>query len=364
MREEPTLTTPLPSGPEDDDRPLPGTALEVATHPVVAQVLSGHLGADEAADVIASLSPATWRAYRPAWTRWGAWAEANGHPLLPPSAAGAAAWVGWLADDQALALPSVRKHVAALATLVDLAAAFGALPADTLRPTEYPRVRRRLNGQARTAQHQPGQKHALSTSEIIAITTALAEGGRAHQCRRLRDTAVVLLAFAGAFRRSELAALHVVDVTFRQDGYLEIIVRHAKRDQEGHGRTVGIAPGAGEATCPVRALGRWLDAAGIDDGPLFRPILARAGGMREFVQDAPLGARSIAQVIKDAATALGIDPESIGGHSTRRGHITAAVSAGATDGQIAATTGQSRATIDGYTAARQVTTNSSKLLGL
>jgi len=357
-------TPPLSNGSEGDARPLPGTDLEVATHPLVAQVLLEHLGADEVADVVASLSPATWRAYRPAWTRWRSWAEDNGHPLLPPSAAATAAWVGWLTDDQALALPSVRKHVAALATLVDLAAAFGVLPADTLRPTEYPRVRRRLNGKARTARHRPAQKHALSTDEIIAITTGLAEGGRAHQCRRRRDTAIVLLAFAGAFRRSELSALDVADVTFRQDGYLEIVIRHAKRDQEGHGRTVGIAPGAHQATCPVRALRRWLDTSGIDHGPLFRPIVARAGGMREFVQDTPLGARSIAQAIKDAAATAGIDPDSIGGHSTRRGHITTAVTAGATDGQIAATTGQSRATIDGYTAARQVTTNSSRLLGL
>lgn len=358
------MTTPLPSDPDGQALSSPGTELAVATHPLVAQVLVGHLGAGEAADVVASLAPATWRAYRPAWTRWRLWAHEHGEALLPPSAAATAAWIGWLSDDQALALPSVRKHVAALATLVDLAAAFGALPPDTLRPTEYPRVRRRLNGKARTVRHQPVAKHALSTDEIVAIVTGLADGGRAHQCRRRRDTAIVLLAFAGAFRRSELAALAVADVTFRQDGYLEIDIRHAKRDQEGHGRTVGIAPGANETTCPVRALRRWLDAAGIDTGPVFRPIVARAGGMREFVQPAPLGARSIAQVIKDAAATIGIDPAGVGGHSTRRGHITTAVGAGATDGQIAATTGQSRATIDGYTAARQVTTNSSKLLGL
>lgn len=358
------MTTPLPIGPEDHDPHPPGTDLEVATHPLVAQVLLRHIGADEAADVVASLSPATWRAYRPAWTRWRTWAEANGEPLLPPSAAATAAWIGWLADDQGLALPTVRKHVAALATLVDLAAAFGALPADTLRPTEFPRVRRRLNGKARTAQHQPKAKRALSTEEIVAATVLLAAGGRAHQCRRRRDTAILLLAFAGAFRRSELAALTLDDVTFRQDGYLEIVVRRAKRDQEGHGRTVGIAPGTNEATCPVRALRRWLDTSGIDHGPVFRPVVARAAGLREFVQPGPLGARSIAQSIKDAAATIGIDPDSVGGHSTRRGHITTAVSAGASDGQIAATTGQSRATIDGYTAARQVTTNSSRLLGL
>jgi integrase len=275
-----------------------------------------------------------------------------------------AAWIGWLGDEEDLALPTVRKHVAALGTLVDLAVAFEVVDDDVLRPTEHPRVRRRLAGRARTVQHQPAQKEPLVTADVVAIITALAAGGRAHQLRRLRDTAIVLLAFAGGFRRSELAAFEVADLTFRSDGYLEVVLRRAKTDQTGRGRIVGIAPGSTETTCPVRTLRRWLDTADLHDGPLFRPIIGRAGGRREHLQPTALGAKSIAQVIKDAAALIGRDPASIGGHSTRRGHITAAVDAGATDGQIAATTGQSRGTIDGYTATRKVTANSSRLLGL
>ena len=338
--------------------------LEVRTHPLVAAEIAADLEPGEVEDLIASLAASTWRAYRPAWTRWQRWASQHGEALLPPTGEAVAAWVGWLADDEHLALPTIRKHVAALATLVDLAVAFGVVDGQVLRPIEHPRVRRRLAGRARTVQHQPVQKDPLVTADVVAIVTALAGGGRAHQLRRLRDTAIVLLAFASGCRRSELAALKVDDLTFRADGYLEVLVRRSKNDQEGRGRVVGIAPGSTDATCPVRTLRRWLDTAGLHDGPVFRPIIARAGGLREHVQPTGLGAKSIAQVIKDGAALIGRDPTGIAGHSTRRGHVTAAVDAGATDGQIAATTGQARQTIDGYTAGRQVTANSSGLLGL
>jgi integrase len=343
---------------------MTGSDLEVRTHPAVVRALGRHLAPDEVEDLVASLAPSTWRAYRPAWSRWLTWSTGAGEDVMPPTGEAVSAWIGWLLDDQLLALPTVRKHAAALASLVDLAVAFGSVPPDVIRPTEHPRVRRRLAGRARTTQHQPLQKDALSTSDIVEMAALLAGGGRPHQLRRLRDRALLLVAFAGGFRRSELSALHVQDLTFRGDGYLEIRIRRSKLDQMGRGRVVGLAPGSSEMTCPVRTLRRWLDSAAVLDGAVFRPIISRAGGLREFVQPPALGPRSVAEIIKTCASLVGHDPTSIGGHSTRRGHVTAAIDAGATDGQIAATTGQSRGTIDGYTAARQVRANSSRMLGL
>jgi hypothetical protein len=45
----------------------------------------------------------------------------------------------------------------------------------------------------------------------------------------------------------------------------------AKPTRRGEGRKLGI-PYADEATCPVRALEAWHTAAGIQSGPLFRPV--------------------------------------------------------------------------------------------
>jgi integrase len=68
----------------------------------------------------------------------------------------------------------------------------------------------------------------------------------------MRDRAILLVGFAGAFRRSELAGLTLDDIQFTNDG-LVITLRHSKTDQEGEGYVKGIPYGSTPATCPVRA---------------------------------------------------------------------------------------------------------------
>ena len=85
----------------------------------------------------------------------------------------------------------------------------------------------------------------------------------------LRDRALLLLGFAGAFRRSELVALDVADLAENETGLL-VTIRGSKTDQERQGETIAIA--RGRMACPVQALREWLDAAGIEAGPIFRPI--------------------------------------------------------------------------------------------
>jgi integrase len=69
----------------------------------------------------------------------------------------------------------------------------------------------------------------------------------------IRDRALLLLGFAGAFRRSELVALDVADLEETDEGF-KIIIRRSKTDQEGHGETIAIVRGG--ATCPVKAVKR------------------------------------------------------------------------------------------------------------
>ena len=86
----------------------------------------------------------------------------------------------------------------------------------------------------------------------------------------LRDRAVLLLGFAGAFRRAELAALNVSDLEFLPEG-VRVAVRRSKTDPEGMGPTVAIPRGL--KACPVAAVEAWLQLAKITDGPLFRSVL-------------------------------------------------------------------------------------------
>src|SRR5690349_24485037 len=87
----------------------------------------------------------------------------------------------------------------------------------------------------------------------------------------VRDRALLLLGFAGAFRRSELVGLDIGDVRQTADG-LVVTIRRSKTDQEGAGREVGIPYGSTPATCPVRAVRGWLDVRAIAGAALFCPM--------------------------------------------------------------------------------------------
>jgi integrase len=87
----------------------------------------------------------------------------------------------------------------------------------------------------------------------------------------VRDRAILLMGFAGAFGRSELVALDVEDITDTDDG-LRIAVRRSKADQEGAGDLVGLPYGSNPATCPVRAWRAWLEVSAITAGAAFRAI--------------------------------------------------------------------------------------------
>ena len=86
-----------------------------------------------------------------------------------------------------------------------------------------------------------------------------------------RDRALMLLGFAGAFRRSELVGLDIADCAFGKDG-LTVTLRRSKTDQDGVGRKIGIPYGSNPETCPVRTVQAWIAEAGADAGPLFRSI--------------------------------------------------------------------------------------------
>ena len=118
----------------------------------------------------------------------------------------------------------------------------------------------------------------------------------------VRDRALLLMGFAGAFRRSELVALDVEDVTDTDEG-LRIAVRRSKADQEGEGAAVGLPYGSNPATCPVRAWRAWLEVSGITEGAAFRAHYparqARAPGR--------LTADAVAIIVKRRAKAAGLD---------------------------------------------------------
>jgi integrase len=137
-----------------------------------------------------------------------------------------------------------------------------------------------------------------------------------------RDRAMILLGFAGAFRRAELVSLNVADIQQTQKGLL-ITLRKSKTDQEGRGKKKAIPNGQREETCPVRAYQAWIKASGITKGPVFRGV-DRHGNL---LPKRCCG-EAVAIVLKRAAEKAGLDPTVFAGHSLRAGLVTQAIIAG------------------------------------
>ena len=181
---------------------------------------------------------------------------------------------------------------------------------------------------------RPTRKRALVTADLRRVIAALPDNLLGK-----RDRALLLIGFASAMRRSELASLVIGDcpghrVTFADNGLL-IELGRSKSDQEGSGVMIGIPFGSRVLTCPVRALRAWVEAAGFTSGPVFRGV-SRHG----HIGSSAITGHGIALVVKQAvyraAFADGHDKAaasamaaSVGGHSLRSGFVTAADAAGA-----------------------------------
>ncbi|MBV9328495.1 MAG: site-specific integrase [Chloroflexi bacterium] len=196
-------------------------------------------------------------------------------------------------------------------------------------PTRDPQVRLVFQGIRRTLGAAPDQKNAAITAEVRATLEKLGLGTLSGVCGR----ALLLVGFAGAFRRSELVSLDVGDVTFSAEG-LVVQLRRSKTDQEGVGRKVGLPFGSNPLTCSVRALREWLESGGIVHGPLFRPI-DRHGNLRPR----RLTDQSVALIVKRCAKDSELDPDKYAGHSLRSGLATAAAMADVSERSIMAQTG-------------------------
>jgi len=200
--------------------------------------------------------------------------------------------------------------------------------ADEPTPTTSSAVRRVYAGIRRT--HGTAQR-AKTPALVEDLRNMVQEAS--WSLRGLRDRALLLIGFAGAFRRSELVGLDVADLDFNRAG-VTVTLRRSKTDQESHGRRIGIPHGAHEETDPVRAVQAWLQAARITSGPIFRPLSARGE-----LLNTRLSARAVAQRVKHYAKQAGLDPTHYAGHSLRSGLATSAAAMGASERSIMRQTG-------------------------
>jgi integrase len=300
----------------------------------------------------------TLRAYRADWRVFSTWCATRGFTPLPALPLTIARYIRYLIDRPTRVVEdeyvgtngvtimrrrtegpckpaTVARHLVAIRT------------AHKLRgfddPTSDVAVKRTERGTRRERGVGPKQKLAVTKDLLVqalrandaaheaAIANAKRTGNEraaaSRELQRLRDRALLLLGWTGAFRRSELVAIDVADIRDEPLG-LHINLRKSKTNQEGQSEFVLIHRALDLSLCAVTAVCAYrtaLAAAGVVDGAVFRAV-DRHGRI-----GASLRAAAVADIVKAAALAAGLVPEHFGAHSLRAGWITTGIQAGKTE---------------------------------
>lgn len=267
----------------------------------------------------ASRAEATLRAYASDWSDFAAWCAERNLDALPATPATVGVYLASLAED-GLKVSTIGRRLVALTQ--------HHRDAGHHLDTRHPAVSATLRGIKRTHGSAQTGKAPVLPDDVRAMLGTLGDG-----LLGLRDRALLLVGFAGAFRRSELVALERADVEVQRNG-LVVTIRRSKTDQEGAGRKVGIPLGSAPEVCPARSLEAWLAAAGVERGPLFRAV-----NRHSQVSGSALSAGAVALIVKRSALAAGLDAQRYAGHSLRAGLATSAAMAGADERSIMRQTG-------------------------
>ena len=290
-------------------------------------VLDGTLEAErDAADAYARMAKAdnTRRAYRAAVRAWCAWCLKRGLPTLPAAGADVAAF---LAGERGrnLSPETIKLRRAAIRYLHRAAGC--PVPTDDVCVSET------LAGIQRDA----ARKGQLPRKKVAATATILRRllVPIPTDLRGLRDRALLLVGFAGALRRSELAAIRFEQLE-KTDHGIRLTLPHSKGAQDS-AVTVPLPYGDTEL-CPVHALEAWLQAARLTDGPVFRRIWLPPRPKQGAPPGSPpplphigknaITAQTVAQVVQARAVAAGFGLRDLGGHSLKRGALTTGMERG------------------------------------
>ncbi len=227
----------------------------------------------------------------------------RGLKMLPASAQTVALYVSFLAPTHRVG--TIRRRLAAIA--VDHRRA------GLDSPGSHRIVREVVRGIA----NDYGTATRRVDAATLDIVSKLLLAVRGDDLAAKRDRALLLLGFACALRRSELAALNVEDLRFSKRGLL-VTIRRSKTDQEGVGADIAVPLVPNEAFCAVRALRAYLDAASITSGPLFRSLTPQ-----RRVTDRRITGRDVANLIQRLARRARLEGD-FSGHSLRYGFVTSA----------------------------------------
>lgn len=250
-----------------------------------------------------SRSQNTLRAYRSDFRHFAEWCEGNGFTVLPATPEAVCLY---LADIQGQYKTStIERRLASISVIHKRL--------DAVNPTGHPEVKELMKGIRRSSEEPTREASPILSEHLRRIVNVLSEAPI-----DVRDRALLLVGFAGGYRRSELARLDREAIEFVPEG-VTITLRESKTNQTGETEKKGIAYGESSATCPVRSLRQWIDLASIESGPVFRS-LDRHGN----IKSSRIQGQTVARVVKRRIAEIGLDERNYSGHSLRAGFVTQA----------------------------------------
>jgi len=185
--------------------------------------------------------------------------------------------------------------------------------------TKHPIIMENLHGIKRTLGSRQKAKKPLLINSLKKIIKAIDQ----EKKERDRDRALILIGFAGGFRRSELVSILKEDVELVDEG-VKILIKKSKTDQSGEGSIKAIPYFQNQEFCPVIALKKYMS-------------LKKFNSNSEKIFK--LSDKSVALIIKKYAQIAGLDPTKYAGHSLRSGFATTAAEFGAEERNIMTMTG-------------------------
>jgi site-specific recombinase XerD len=262
----------------------------------------------------------TRRAYGNDVRSFTVWCNSKGFEALPahPSVV-----LSYLTDHvTTLKVTTLQRHLAAVR---EWHAAAG-----YVLDTASPAFRNAWRGLKRRHGQPTAKKRPLMTVDLRRAVVMLPD-----TLTGIRDRALLLVGFAAALRRSELAGLEIAPraeggwIEEMSDG-LVIHLGRSKTDQQGEGAEIGVPYGSNPETCPVRSYRAWIKASGLKEGAAFRAINRHGQIANDAITDRTV-ARIVQRSVEAAALAGGSTPEeaaklaaAYSGHSLRSGLATSA----------------------------------------
>ena len=194
-----------------DPRLLLSVELILSSHPTHTEVGPLSEIADRASEFVQhSKAENTIRAYRCDWIHFDGWCKAHGQTSLPARPETVALYVTDISTTHKTA--TITRRISAISQAHQMAG--------FETPTKASQVRLVMAGIRRTKGTAQIAKTPVLVDDLRRMIAQLPEN-----VLGVRDRALLLIGFAGAFRRSELVALDVADVAITRDGLVVNIRR-------------------------------------------------------------------------------------------------------------------------------------------